>query len=223
MGRAPRVAVGDMVYHVLNRANAGMSLFDVGLDYAAFLKVVREAKVRTPMRIVDYCLMPTHWHFVLWPLNDGDLSEFLYWLSMTHTQRWHAAHQTTGRGHLYQGRFKSFPVQTDRHFLTVCRYVERNALRAGMVGRAEDWRWGSAWVRLHGDSEDKELLSDGPRSWPKGWLQMLNTTRDEAEEDVLRTCIRRDRPYGEAHWVVHTAKRLGLEHTLRPPGRPPGS
>ena len=69
------------------------------------------------------------------------------WLTLTHTQRWHAHHHTTGTGHLYQGRFKSFPVQSDEHFLTVCRYVERNALRANLVKRAEDWLWNSLWHR----------------------------------------------------------------------------
>ena len=81
--------------------------------------------------------MPNHWHFVLWPQGDGDLSEFMRWLTVTHTQRWHAAHHTAGTGPLYQGRFKSFPIQADDHLLTVLRYVERNALRANLVERAD--------------------------------------------------------------------------------------
>jgi hypothetical protein len=88
------------------------------------------------MRLLAYCLMPNHFHLLVWPRADGDLSQFLRWLTVTHTQRWHAHHRTAGTGHLYQGRFKSFPVQSDEHFLTVCRYVERNALRANLVGRA---------------------------------------------------------------------------------------
>ncbi|HUG92188.1 MAG TPA: hypothetical protein VML55_15210, partial [Planctomycetaceae bacterium] len=85
--------------------------------------------------------MPNHWHLVVWPAGDGDLSEYMRWLTVTHTQRWHAAHHTSGTGALYQGRFKS------EHFLTVCRYVERNALRANLAGSAEAWRWGSLWQR----------------------------------------------------------------------------
>ena len=80
--------------------------------------------------------MPNHFHILLWPREEGDLFRFMSWLTMTHTQRWHAHHRTAGTGHLYPGRFTSFPVQSDEHFfLTVYRYVERNALRANLVGR----------------------------------------------------------------------------------------
>ena len=101
--------------------------------------------------------MPNHWHLVLWPRQDRDLSRFMGWLTLTHTQRWHAHRGTGGTGHVYQARFKSFPVQADEHFLTVCRYVERNALRAKLVKRAADWRWCSLWRRAHGDEEAKGL------------------------------------------------------------------
>ena len=142
-----RVTIGGIVYHVLNRSAAGMRLFADNGDYAGFEKVLREAHEQVPMRTIAYCLMPNHWHMVLWPVRDRDLSSFMHWLMGTHTKRWHAAHDSTGSGHIYQGRFKSFPIEEDRHYLTVCRYVERNALRAGLVNRAEDWRWGSLWHR----------------------------------------------------------------------------
>ena len=137
MGRPLRTAPGDLVYHVLNRANGRQPLFEKDGDYAAFERVLAEACQRVPMRILAYCVMPNHWHLVLWPYLDGDLSHFMGWLTLTHTQRWHAHHHTVGHGHLYQGRFKSFLVQQDAHLLAVCRYVERNALRAGLVERAE--------------------------------------------------------------------------------------
>ena len=221
MPRAPRVTVGGLVYHVLNRANGRMRLFEAQGDYFAFEKVLQEAHDHVAMRTIAYCVMPNHWHLVLWPRNDGDISEFMQWLTLTHTQRWHAAHETTGTGHLYQGRFKSFPIEQDKHYLTVCRYVERNALRAGLVSLAEDWRWGSLWRRTHGDAETKTLLSEGPRSWPKGWLAMVNRAQMEADESTIRTCILRERPFGNSPWVEETCRRLGLASTLRPRGRPP--
>ena len=121
-----------MIYHVLNRANGRLPLFETPADYEAFEKVLGEGHDRFPMRILAYCLMPNHWHLVLWPRRDEELSRFMAWVTLTHTQRWHAHRQSAGAGHLYQGRFKSFPVQADEHFLSVCRYVERNALRAAM-------------------------------------------------------------------------------------------
>ena len=98
------------------------------------------------MRVLSWCLMPNHWHLVLWPREDGQLSRFMLRLCTAHVRRHFAHYQTSCGGHLYQGRFKSFPVQDDFHFLTVCRYVEANALRANLVGRAQDWRWGSLWA-----------------------------------------------------------------------------
>ena len=110
MGRELRVTPGDTVYHVLNRANGRQAMFDDEGDYAAFARELAEAQQRVSMRLLAYCLMPNHWHLVLWPLRDGDLSRFMAWLTLTHTQRWHAHRHTTGNGHLYQGRFKSFLV-----------------------------------------------------------------------------------------------------------------
>jgi REP element-mobilizing transposase RayT len=115
------------------------TLFHKPGDYAAFEAVLRQAKDWQPMRLLAYCLMPNHWHLLLWPHGDGELSEFLRWLTLTHTQRWHAHHHSAGSGPIYQGRFKSFPVQEDEHLLRVCRYVERNGLRAGLAERAEGW------------------------------------------------------------------------------------
>ena len=154
MPRSPRVTDGGIIYHVLNRANGRMRLFDGAADYELMLAVLGEAHARVAMRTLGYCIMPNHWHLVLWPRGDGDLSEFMRWLTVTHTQRWHASHGTAGAGHVYQGRYKSFPVQRTRPsaearrqgmleggdaVLSVLRYVERNPLRAKLARRAEGW------------------------------------------------------------------------------------
>ena len=150
MPRPRRAAEGGLIYHALNRANGRSTVFETDDDYAAFERVMAQAVARQGMRLLADCLMPNHFHLLLWPRADGDLSAFMRWLTLTHTQRWHAHRSSAGTGHLYQGRFKSFVVQSDEHFLTVCRYVERNALRANLVERAEDWRWGSLWARRQG-------------------------------------------------------------------------
>jgi putative transposase len=137
-----------VIYHVLNRAIRRATLFETERDYEAFETVLWEAHQRLPMRIMAYCIMPNHWHLVLWPSRDGELSEFVGWLTATHARRWHEFRQTKGSGYVYQDRFKSFPVQGDEHFLIVCRYVERNALPAGLVRRAEQWRCSNLWRRV---------------------------------------------------------------------------
>jgi putative transposase len=218
MGRPLRATDADYVYHALNRANGRHALFEKDADYEAFERVLAEACDRVPVRLLSYCVMPNHWHLVVWPRGDGDLSKFVGWLTLTHTQRWHAHRHSTGSGHVYQGRFKSFPIQADDHLLTVCRYVERNPLRAGLVRRAEDWRWGSLWRRECGTAEDRRLLATWPVSRPRSWV--VSAAQTQAELEAVRAAMYRGRPYGGDGWVGRTAVRLGLEGTLRPRGRP---
>lgn len=160
MPRRPRNASGGLAYHVLNRRVGRLPLFEKSADYAAFEKILQEAYKRTGIRIAAYCLMPNHWHLLLWPQGDGELSEVMRWVTVTHTQRWHAHRHTSGSGPVYQGRFKSFPVQTDEHFLTVARYVERNAMRAKLVARAEEWQWSSLWRWARNDPRLLEFLAE---------------------------------------------------------------
>ena len=138
-------------------------------------------------------------------------------MTVTQTQRWHAAHRSSGTGPLYQGRFKSFPIQEDDHFLTVLRYVERNALRANLVQRAEDWRWSSLWHRVQGGAA---ALDEGPVALPRDWRRTFSRLQTEAELAALRRSVVRGVPFGEESWQERTAKRLGLESTLSARGRP---
>jgi putative transposase len=197
-----------------------MTIFEDKGDYEAFENVLAEAVERTATRLLAYCLLPNHWHLLVWPRKDGELSKFVGWLSLTHTQRWHAHRHSTGSGHVYQGRFKSFPVQEDEHFYAVARYVERNALRAGLVRRAEQWRWGSLDRWLRGSAADKALLAAWPLPRKADWVAHVNAAQTEAELQAVLRSIVRGSPMGDASWSGRTARRLGLESTLRPPGRP---
>ena len=174
------------------------------------------------MRILSYCLMPNHWHMVLYPAQDGDLSRFLHWITLTHTQRYHAAKRTIGHGHIYQGRYKSHVVQTNEYYLQLVRYVERNPLRAGLVTHAEDWRWGSLWRRILGTSEAKTLLADWPVPLPEGYLTWVNADLKNEDNalDEIRSSVNRGKPYGSESWVDNMVKKFGLEITIRRRGRP---
>jgi putative transposase len=218
MPRRLRCNSGGYVYHALNRAVGRATLFHKSGDYAAFEKALSQAKEWQPIRLLAYCLMPNHWHLVLWPRRDGDLSEFLRWLTVTHTQRYHAHYHSSGSGPVYQGRFKSFPIQEDEHLLTVCRYVERNALRSGLVRQAENWRWSSLWQRVEGKAAG--LLDEGPVELPTDWLRRVNRPQTEAELEALRRSVTRGSPFGGTAWVEQTVANLGLQATLRPRGRP---
>jgi putative transposase len=221
MARRPRIAVGGVVYHVLNRASARSPIFRARRDAEVFERLLVAAHEHVAMRLLDYCLMPNHWHLVLWPVGDGDLSLFLKWLTATHTQRWHDAHDTVGTGHLYQGRFKSFPVESDRHFMAVCRYVERNPVRAGLVERAEDWRWGSLWHRQNRSGAPlSKLLHAWPVEPPQDWLAFVNNLEPANELTRIRRSVARNLPLGGDSWVRRMASRLGLSPKPRRRGRP---
>lgn len=210
-----------MVYHVLNRANGRATLFRKPADYDAFLKVVEEAQQRLPLRVLAFCVMSNHWHFLVWPEpgRGKNVSEFFRWLTVTHTQRWHAHRGTAGTGHLYQGRFKSFPVAGDEHFYTVVRYVERNALRSGIVAKAEDWRFSSLW-RYYRDPEKRNLISQWPVPRPTARLKLVNQPQTESEEAAVRRSLLRSRPFGSEEWTRAKISALGLQWTIRPRGRP---
>ena len=220
MGRPKRAAAGGWIFHVLNRANGRLPIFQCPDDFLAFERVLEEAVNRTGIRLLAYCVMGNHWHLVVWPEEDGQLSRFVGWLTLTHTQRWHAHRQSAGLGHLYQGRFKSFPIQNDEHFLTVCRYVERNALRANLVILAEEWRWSSLYRWHRGTPEQKALLSPWPVRRSANWIEHVNEPQTDEELSVIQRSIDRGCPFGNAEWYETTAKTLGLEITTRPRGRP---
>ena len=221
MARSARVAPGGLVYHVLNRSVGRITLFRRDKDYEAFEKILIEAHARMALRICAYCILGTHWHFVTWPEADGELSEFFRWMTLTHAMRWRVAHHSVGYGPLYQGRFKNFPVEEDEAFLMVCRYVERNALSAGLVKRAEDWRWGSLWARSNGSEALRRVLCDWPVNRPRNWVERVNMPLTAREVERVRTSISRNRPMGSAEWVERTVRRLGLGQTIRSEGRPP--
>lgn len=223
MGRTLRVDAGNIVYHVINRGNFRSALFGDDREYAGFMNILAEVKNIVPMRILAYCLMPNHWHLVLYPENDKDLSRFMQLITLTHTQRYHTKTDTRGYGHLYQGRYKSFPVQNDSYFLNLAGYVERNAKRAGLVGRAEDWKWSSAHVRMFGNDVQRELLSPWPISMdedPENYARWLNECEPQEEIEHIRRVIRRNRPYGSELWTAEMVESFHLGNTIRVPGRP---
>ena len=224
MPRHARHAPGGLIYHVLNRGAGRQELFDDAGDYAAFLRALAEVLRHEPIRVLGFCLMGNHWHLVLWPEHDGQLARFMQRLTITHVRRWVEHRGRVGWGSVYQGRYKSFAVQEDAHLLTVLRYVERNPLRAGLVRRAERWRWSSLGQRHAGADPQVPLIPIEP--WPvprrRDWVEWVNRAQTHGEELALQRCLLHDRPFGSEAWTKKTEKRLGLG-PLRARGRPKGS
>lgn len=218
MPRRKRVDEAGAIYHALNRGNGRQTIFHKDEDYEAFLRTLSEGLERYPVELFSFCLMPNHWHLVVRPRGDGQMGRMLRWVTATHTQRYHAHYHTSGDGHLYQSRFKSFPIQDDEHFLVVCRYVERNPLRAGLVTRAERWRYGS--LRHWLEKPDPMLLSKWPMRRSADWVKRVNQPLSEKEREAVRVSVQRERPFGDEAWTEAIADRLGLWSTIRPRGRP---
>jgi putative transposase len=217
MPRTARSLQGGYCYHVLSRGNARAEIFHDEADYAAFVRLLRRACARVPMRLLAYCLMPNHFHLALWPNGDGDVSAWMEWLLTAHVGRYRRRYRSTG--HIWQGRFKAFPIAQDEHLLMVLRYIERNALRANLVCRAEDWRWSSLseWIM----PSTLGWLDAGPVARGPDWLAIVNEPQTEAELARMRLSIQRGRPFGNEEWTEQAAQALRLQFTLRSGGRPP--
>lgn len=219
MPRGRRISPDNSIQHVLNRGNRRERIFNKPGDYEAFLRLMSEALGRVAMRILAFCLMPNHWHFVLWPESGSSVSAYIGWLSSAHVRHHHEHYGTTGQGHLYQERFKNFLVQNDSHVYTVLRYVEGNAHRAKLVDRAEEWPWSSAGRKS--TDRGQALLSEWPISRPQDWIRYVNEGIPSDELAALRNSTCRGTPYGQDHWVRSTTIEYGLESTVRPSNRPP--
>ncbi len=220
MPRPPRADEAGGLYHALNRGNCRANIFHEDEDYEAFELILAEGLDLYQIELFSYQLMPNHWHLVLRPGRKREMSRFLRWVTATHTMRYHAYYDTSGEGHVYQGRYKSFPIQEDEHFVAVCRYVERNALRAKLVRRAEKWRWGSLCRWLHRVEPDPKLLSTWPISRLPNWKDRVNEALTPLELERIQQSAQRGTPYGGEAWTKKSAKRLKLGATLRARGRP---
>ena len=201
------------IYHVINRGSVRARIFYNDEDYRNFVHLLAQTVERFELPLLSYCVMPNHWHLIAKPRDHVLLSKSMHWLTGTHAMRWCQAHARAGPGPVYQGRFKSIPLQSGLHLLRACRYVERNGLRGSLSTTAEGWRWSSAAQRCQ--NGEKPLLLPLQYVTPDDWLAILNEPGDEAE---VQNAIRRGRPYGSDEWVRARLAIFGLTPTRA--GRP---
>ena len=217
MPRFPRPRLAGLCTHVVTRGNARATVFHAEHDYEVFVGLMRAAQSRVRLELFAWCLMPNHLHLVVRPRTNDDLSRWMHWILTTHAQRHRGRHVTTG--HIWQGRYKSFPIQTDVHLLRVLRYVERNPVRAGLVPSSFDWRWSSLAER-EAPFETAPLLDASPVQLPQPWAESVDMPVTHDELAIIRASVREGRPLGDPAWARGTSERLGLPVTRRLPGRP---
>ena len=178
MGRPLRILKPDAIYHVFNRSAGKRAIFHTEEDYAVLGETLKQVQTRVAMRILAFCFMSNHWHLVLWPFGTCSLSDFMHRVTTGHAKRHNADRDLAGCGHVYQGRFRSVEVVDERQLLTVLRYVEANALAAGLVTRAET----SACAER--DFRRTPTIDTWPVPRPDNWLALLNQSAVDTSEPV---------------------------------------
>jgi REP-associated tyrosine transposase len=225
MGRLPRAIGEGLIYHALNRGNNRTDVFAEEGDYLAFLYALGQTQNRYPFKLFGYCLMTNHFHLLLQPGPGQSVSRILQSLTVTHTWRYHKAHQSSG--HVWQGRFKSPVIQDDERLLIVLRYIEANPLRASMVTDAGDYPWSS--FQYHGLGRPSELLSPLPEWEQLGrteserrrrWRAKVQANQKTEELRAVRASVSSGRPFGDEEWTNDIARRLQIDLERRPRGRP---
>lgn len=216
MPRSRRSIIAGGCYHVISRGNNRMRVFNDAQDFSAFFDLLVIARRKAAIDLLAACVMPNHFHVVARSPGRADLGRWAHWLLTTHTHRHHKRHKTVGR--VWQGRYKAFPIEEDQHLLIVMRYVERNALRANLVERAQDWEWGSLAWRFGGGAA--EVLSESPVPLPVNWLEFVNQPQTEAELEAIRQSVNQQKPFGSGSWASVTDKGIVIERKHERRGRP---
>ena len=215
MPRIPRGETAGGIYHIINRGNMRMQVFDDREDYEYFLELLEKASKREKVEIHAYCLMPNHFHLLLVPKESNSLSRLMQWVMTSHVRYYHKKNKTSG--HIWQGRYKSFMVEKESYYLTLIQYIEANALRAKLVRQAQDWNYGSLMEREY---KHRTLLSKPYMELYDEWIGYVNTPIKEAELHTIRNSVNRQAPLGNEKWQVDTATKYGMLSTLNQRGRP---
>lgn len=190
MSRVHRTALVAEFYHVVNRSTHRRQLFFDSHDFRTFLQILRDAPHTQEIGLLAYCVMPNHWHLVVAPSSTRALSAYMHWITGTHARQWNQRRGRAGQGHVYQGRFRSFPIRDERHLLAVLRYVEANPVRAGLVEAAARWMWSSA---ADEGTPDRLELRPWPLPKPSNWSELVNNSLDQPLLDAIRIATLRGR------------------------------
>lgn len=220
MPRGPRIDVGGYVYHVINRAAGRRTIFPDSGAYQSFEDLLIEGQKTWEMPMLAYVIMPNHWHMLVYPKKDGDMGKYFHWLTTTHACRLRAFRNTIGEGPVYQGRYKSFLIDTDAYLLTALKYIERNPVRAGLARTPEEWKWGSANRRIFGTEQERALLAPSPVPLPDAYRAWINAGEEEEALEQIRNSVTKGIPFGGDTWRDEMITKFALRHTTRLAGRP---
>jgi len=214
MARLARVVIPGIPHHVTQRGNRRQPTFFRDEDYTAYLELMREWCGRQKVEVWAYCLMPNHVHLIAVPSSEDGLRRAIgeahrrYTRMVNFRERW--------RGHLWQGRFASFPMD-EAYLLAATRYVERNPVRARLSRCAWWYRWSSA--KAHVEGADDVLVKVKPMLDRVGdWKAFVRVREDEDERDTIRRHERTGRPLGSEKFLAKLERLAGRVLRRRKPG-----
>jgi len=211
MPRRRVAGCGGFVFHVMNRSAKQLTLFEAADDYELFLQVLVEAEGVCPIRLLEYCVMPNHWHLLVWPERDDELSRYMRWITGVHGQRWRRAVGLPGKGAVYQGRYRWVAVQDGDHYDVARRYIQQNPVRAGLVEEPEQWAWSSASVA---GRQPRPTLHCGPRAHDPQRDRSASRALDADTAQQMRESLRSGQPFGDARWSRALEVRIWLMAVL---------
>ena len=218
MARMARVVVPGLPHHVTQRGVRSMRVFFSDGDREEYLSLLAAAGERFGLTFWAWCLMSNHVHFVSVPREEESLARTFGEAHRRYTRLVNFRQKV--RGHLFQERFHSCPVQRDGHLLAAARYVEMNPVKAGLVQRAEDWPWSSAGFNA-GRRRSDPLAGPNPlREMVGSWRRFLRTEEEEVAEERIERHLRTGRPLGGTRWVRQLERTLERPLAPRRPGRP---
>ncbi len=226
MPRTGRVVVPNTPHHVVQRGHNRQAVFATEDDFHRYLEDLREVKQAFNVRVYAYCLMTNHVHLLLVPGESAEsMAKLMKTLAGRATRRRNRQEGRTGT--LWEGRYKSSPVETDRYLLACCRYIELNPVRAGMVSRVEDYRWSSFRQRM-GLVDDNWLdadpcylaLSDCPVERRRRYRNFVGEAIPDGEANLIRLALQRGQLTGGQGLRDETERILGRRVIFRGRGRP---
>jgi putative transposase len=188
MPRTARKLVDRAYYHIINRGNNKQTIFRTRLDYLVFIGLLKEAKIRYPLTVFGYCLMPNHFHLIIYARDAGHVRAFIHWILTCFAHYYHAKYNTSG--HLWQGRFKNLLIEREEYLIIALRYIENNPVRAGMVRSSRDWEWSS--IQQHSQRSYDALVDPPPFTVPGDWLNLVNMPLTPKEFETIKKRNKRD-------------------------------
>jgi putative transposase len=197
--RLARIAAVNIPYHVTQRGNARQFVLTADSECLVYLQLLRQYVELYELSLLGYCLMSNHVHLIVVPRNPEALRVALKQTHGRYASYWNAAHRSSG--HVWQGRFYSCPLDED-HLWMAMRYAEFNPVRAGLVSKAEQWRWSSAAAHCGGGKDPTLEMAKGEKRWPaNSWREYLERGESDAEIAAIRKCTHTGRPLGAAGFV----------------------